>query len=100
MKKKIDGIIEAVRYKNGQIVVVRAYERRGAAFSDYVLLDRKTLLERLQKGEQYASGLRKHLYANTFTVGKPILVVKENNHEFLATRENTTCDELEGVPVF
>ncbi|MDP1779148.1 MAG: hypothetical protein Q8K73_02630, partial [Anaerolineales bacterium] len=50
MAKKIDGVIEAVRYKNGQITWVRAYERRGATFSDRVLLDRKTLLQRLQKG--------------------------------------------------
>jgi len=50
MTKKVDGVIEAVRYKNGQIVIVRAYERRGATFSDHVLLERKTLLERLQKG--------------------------------------------------
>ena len=28
MTKKVDGVIEAVRYKNGQIVIVRAYERR------------------------------------------------------------------------
>ena len=34
MAKKIDGIIEAARYKNGQITVVRAYERRGASFSE------------------------------------------------------------------
>ena len=27
MAKKFDGVIEAVRYKNGQIEVVRAFER-------------------------------------------------------------------------
>jgi hypothetical protein len=32
MAKKYDGVIEAVHYKNGQIVVVRAFERRGATF--------------------------------------------------------------------
>ncbi len=40
MSKKIDGVIEAVRYKNGQLIVVRAYERRGSTFSDRVLLER------------------------------------------------------------
>ncbi len=34
MAKKFDGVIEAVRYKNGQIAVVRAFERRGTTFSD------------------------------------------------------------------
>ena len=48
---KFDGVIEAVRYKSGKIEVVRAYERRGATFSDHVLLDRKELLERLRGGK-------------------------------------------------
>jgi hypothetical protein len=100
MSKKIDGVIEAVRYKSGQIAMVRAYERRGATFSDRVLLDRKTLLERLQKGDQYVTGVREKLLAGTFTVWKPIMLVKENQHDLLATRENATRDELENVPVF
>lgn len=72
--KKIDGVIEAVRYKNGQIVSVRGYERRGFTFSDRVLLDRKTLLERLQKGQQFVAGTRQDLMASTFTLSKPILL--------------------------
>ena len=100
MTKKIDGVIEAVRYKNGQIVMVRAYERRGATFSDLVLLERKTLLERLQKGQQYSTGSREELRASTFKVGKPLLIVKQNDRELLATHENAPHDELEEVPVF
>jgi hypothetical protein len=98
--KKIDGVIEAVRYKNGQLLIVRAYERRGATFSDRVLLERKTLLERLQKGQQYLTGSREELHASTFKVGKPVLIVKLEGREFLATFENATRDELEEVPVF
>jgi hypothetical protein len=75
MTKKIDGVIEAARYKNGQIIIVRAYERRGATFSDRILLERKTLLERLQKGQTYLTGSREELRASTFKVGKPVLVV-------------------------
>jgi len=100
MTKKIDGVIEAARYKNGQIVIVRAYERRGATFSDYVLLERKTLLERLQKGLKYITGSREELRASTFKVGKPVLIVKQNGRELLATHENATRDELEEIPVF
>ena len=100
MTKKVDGVIEAVRYKNGQIVIVRAYERRGATFSDHVLLERKTLLERLQKGQQYITGSREELRASTFKVGKSVLIVKQDNRELLATRENATRDELEELPVF
>ena len=100
MSKKIDGVIEAARYKNGQITLVRAYERRGATFSDRVLVDRKTLLERLQKGKQYVIGTREDLKANTFIVGKPVMIVKQDDRELLATRENATRDELEEVPNF
>ena len=100
MTKKIDGVIEAVRYKNGQIMIVRAYERRGAAFSDRVLLDRKTLLGRLQKGEMYVTGSRKNLLASTFTIGRAVVLAKEDKREFLSTRENTAYDELEDVPFF
>ncbi len=100
MAKKIDGVIEAVRYKNGQIVVVRAYERRGATFSDRVLLERKTLLERLKKGQQYVTGSREELRASTFKTGKPVLIVNQDGHELLATHENATRDELEDAPVF
>lgn len=100
MAKKIDGVIEAVRYKNGQIILVHAYERRGATFSDRVLLDRKTLLERLQNGQRYVTGSRTNLLASTFTLGKSVLVAKDDNREILATHENATSDELEGMPVF
>ena len=100
MSKKIDGVIEAARYKNGQITLVRAYERRGATFSDRVLVDCKTLLERLQKGKQYVIGTREDLKASTFIVGKPVMIVKQDDRELLATRENATRDELEEVPNF
>ena len=100
MAKKIDGVIEAVRYKNGQIVSVRGYERRGFTFSDRVLLDRKTLLERLQKGQQFVAGTRQDLLASTFTLSKPILLVKADDREYIATKDNVTKDELENVPLF
>jgi hypothetical protein len=100
MAKKIDGVIEAVRYKNGQITMARIYEKRGATFSDRIMVDRKILLERLQKGQQYVTGSREELLASTFTTGKAVLLVKNNEREFLATDNNATNDELEGVPVF
>lgn len=100
MAKKIDGVIEAVRYKNGQIVLVRAYERRGATYSDRLMLDRKTLLERLQKGQQFVSGSRQDLMASTFTLSKPVQVVKVEERDIIATNEIATKDELENVPFF
>jgi hypothetical protein len=100
MPKKVDGVIEAVRYKNGQIHLVRAYERRGATFSDRVLLDRKTLLERLQAGRYFVTGQREPLLASTFKIGKPVMAVKQDGHEWLVTRAEADRDNLEEVPVF
>jgi hypothetical protein len=100
MAKKYDGVIEAVHYKNGQIVVLRAYERRGAAFSDRVLIDRKEFLELVKKGKQYVTGSRTALMAGTFVQGKPVMVTHHDGKDFIATRAGADRDELEQVPVF
>lgn len=94
--KKFDLVIEAVRYENGQITQVRAYERRGAAFSDRVLIDRTDLVQRLEKGKKAVTGQRKEFMAGTFDLGKPIQTVGK----FVSTRTDASRDELEGVPVF
>lgn len=96
MPKKFDGVIEAVQYKDGQIVCVRAYQRRGATFSDRVLLDRGTLFEQLKKGKKFVTGQRKEFWASTFATGKSIEAVGD----FISTLPNASRDELEGVPVF
>jgi hypothetical protein len=100
MAKQMDGVIEAVRFKNGQIAVVRMFERRGAAFSDWVMLDRKGLLERLKQGKLFVTGKRQEFLANTFTKGVPVLVVQADGREFISTRENADADLLENVPFF
>ncbi|MBP6209848.1 MAG: hypothetical protein KA473_10455 [Anaerolineales bacterium] len=97
MTKKIDGVIEAARFKNGQIMVVRAYERRGATFSDRVVLDRKTLLERLKNGKQFVVGSREEFLASTFKYGKPVRLFAQ---DVLSTREGSSHDELEETPFF
>ncbi|MCQ3935611.1 MAG: hypothetical protein DPW18_01055 [Chloroflexi bacterium] len=100
MAKKFDGVIEAVRYKNGQISFVRVFERRGATFSDSQLWDRKSLLERLQKGKTIVTGSRKDLLAGTFDVSKPVLLVASNGREVIATREDADRDLIEDAPLF
>lgn len=100
MAKKYDGVIEAVRYKNGQIVVVRAFERRGAAFSDRIMMDRKELLERLKDGRKFILGKRKELLAGTFEEGKPVQLVSLDGREYISTREQADRDDLEQSPVF
>lgn len=100
MAKKYDGVIEAVRYKNGQIIVVRAFERRGAAFSDRVMLDRRELLQKLNDGKKFIVGKRKELLAGTFEEGKPVQVVSRDGKDFISTSAQTDRDELEQAPVF
>ncbi len=101
MAKKFDGVIEAVRYKNGQIAVVLAFERRGSTFSDHVLLDREELLERLKKGRKFVIGKRKEFLASTFEVQeKPLQVLKHDGQEIISTRSDANHDELEQAPVF
>jgi hypothetical protein len=100
MAKKFDGVIEAVHYKNGQIVTVRAYERRGAAFSDRVLIDRKDLLERIKNGKQFVIGARKEFWAGTFEQAKTVQLVTRDGKELIATRAEADHDELESAPVF
>ncbi|HEX2996907.1 MAG TPA: hypothetical protein VHP14_18945 [Anaerolineales bacterium] len=101
MAKKFDGVIEAVRYKNGQIAVVRAFERRGSSFSDRVLLPRQEFLERLKKGQTYVVGKRRELLASTFEVqNKPVQVLERDGREIIATRPDADQDELEQAPVF
>jgi len=100
MAKKIDGVIEAVRYQDGQVVTVRAYERRGAAFSDRMMLSRGELLERIKKGKRFVTGVRKEFWAGTFEEGKIVQVVTRNGREFIATRVEVDHDDLEPAPVF
>jgi len=102
MAKKFDGVIEAVRYNpNGQIALVRAYVLRGVTYSDRVLLDRDTLLERLNKGKKFITGQRKEFLASTFEFGKTVKAVSKDGVEYLTTREDTPDhDEFEGTPAF
>ena len=101
MAKKYDGVIEAVRYKNGQIEVIRAFERRGSAFTDRVLLDRQEFLDRLKKGKTFFIGRRKERLAGSFDVqDKPVKVLSRDGKEIISTLPNADHDELEQAPIF
>jgi hypothetical protein len=97
---KYDGVIEAVRYRGGKIDLVRAYERRGATFSDHVLLDREALLERIKAGKRFMTGQRKELLASTFVVGKSVNLVGQDGSAVITTLTEHGEDLLEGVPAF
>ncbi len=95
----LDGVIEAVRYQGGKISLVRVHERRGAAFGDHVLLDRESLLRRLKSGKRFYTGQRKPLWANSFETQKPVLLLRRNGEEIIATYPDATHDDLE-LPLF
>ncbi|HEY5672016.1 MAG TPA: hypothetical protein VIS10_18635 [Anaerolineales bacterium] len=97
---KFDGVVEAVRYKpSGEIDWVRAYERRGPTFSDYILLDRETLIKRIKAGKRYVSGKRIPYMASTFETSSPIRLVTNSGKEIVVTSDpKATQDRLEGVP--
>jgi hypothetical protein len=100
MAEKFDIVIEAVRYKNGQILTVRGYERRGATFSDRVLLDRKMVVDQIKDKKVFVTGQRKELLASTFEIGKSVKLVLHDGREFISTSDGASHDELEGVPAF
>ena len=102
MAKKFDGVIEAVRYnQNGQVSLVRGYELRGVTYSDRVLLDRDTLLERLNAGKKFTIGQRKEFWGSTFDFGKTVKVVSQGGKDYITTSDKVSKrDELEDTPAF
>jgi hypothetical protein len=98
---KFDGVIEAARYApDGSILMVRAYERRGATFSDYILMDRNTLMEKLKKGRKFVTGRRTKFMASTFQTAKSVRLTGNKGQEIISTSEKVDHDLLEEIPVF
>ncbi len=95
--KKIDAIVEAVRYDaSGQIEFVRVYKRIASTFADHSLLTRAELVERLKKSERFVSGKRQELQGATFDTGPELRLVANSS---VQTAEVTgDGDNLKGVP--
>ena len=100
-KQKFDGVVEAVRYKpNGEVDWVRVYERRGPTFTDYVIIDRQSLIERLKAGKKFMVGKRVRFNASTFDVSSPVkLISREGNDIVVAGGDQANNDRLDGVPL-
>ena len=99
--KKYDGVIEAVHYQeDGQVDWVRAYLRRGAAWSDRIILNRENLIKEIKSGKRIMTGQRVKFMAGTFEVSSPVKVLGSVGQEVLLTAStNANHDHLEGVPV-
>jgi len=101
-KTKFDGVIEAVHYSpDGMVIWVRAYERRGPTFSDRVLIQRDSLIEKIKTGKVFMVGRRIPHMASTFEVSNPVKVEGTNGNEVLVSGDEETDgrDLLEGVPI-
>ena len=100
-KLKFDGVVEAVRYSSaGQVDWVRAYERRGAAFSDHVLINREDLIARLKAGKRFLTGKRIAYLGGSFETAKPLLLSARDGRETIHTEGSVAeGDHLDGVPL-
>jgi hypothetical protein len=99
-KDKIDGVIEAVHFApDGKIAWVRAYERRGSTYSDRILINRETLIERIKAGKHFFTGQRIPLEAGSFEIIHPVRIIAINDHSILVTGYSPASqDTLDGVP--
>ncbi|MGE5249223.1 MAG: hypothetical protein ACM3QS_03325, partial [Bacteroidota bacterium] len=75
-------------------------ERRGATFSDRVILTRAQLVDRLKNGRKFVTGRRRELWASTFETGPQVQVVSRDGRDLISTQPDAKQDELQGVPLF
>lgn len=101
-EKKIDGVIEAVRYTpEGKLMMARVYLRRGSIWSDRILLTREELLGEINNGKHWVIGKRILYMAGTFDMSLPVQVKGSNGQEVIYTAQpQDNRDNLEGAPVF
>jgi len=101
-RPKFDAVIEAVHYApDGKIALARIYERRGATWSDRILLGRGDLVAQLKRGKQFVTGQRKVFWASTFEVGEAVQYLARGNRDVITTSEGAAeRDFLAGTPAF
>ncbi len=100
-RQKYDGVIEVVRYApEGQIVLVRAYERRGATFSDRRLWTRAELVQRLKAGQKIVTGERILLLASTFSAKSTVRLGRGRGREVVVSGKEDCDHDLLEAPLF
>ncbi|MFO8035400.1 MAG: hypothetical protein R6U57_02060 [Anaerolineales bacterium] len=100
-RRKIDGVIEAVRYTpEGPIEWVRMYERRDMAYSDVLILKRDELIERLDAGQLFYTGKRKKYQGNAFETDRKVITKEKNGGKIVLTEgSDEDHDLLEDIPL-
>ena len=98
--KKIDSIIEAVRYApDGKVALVRIYDNLGPTYSDRKLLTRDQLVEQLRGKKRFVAGKRIEMMGTSFNTGSDVRLVKVGAGEFVQSTEGSgERDDLKGVP--
>lgn len=102
-QKKMDGVIEAVRYTpEGKVDEVRLYVRRGPTFSDWVLMKRGDLLQRLRAGKKFGVGTREAQLASTFQIKSRVRLAGSRGQESIVAGSASAAerDDLQGAPLF
>lgn len=94
---KLDGVVEVAHYHDDGLAWVRAYERRGPTWSDHVLLDRETLVERLKSGKKFYIGSRIKNEASEFETKARLVLV--DGHIVTEGTRSAKQDELKDLPV-
>jgi len=101
MAQKYDAVVEVVRYnEQGMVELARAYERRGPAFGDRVLLTRSQLIERLKSGKICFTGARTPMLAGTFKTVQRINLVNNSGKDYLVTGEKAPTRDNLHLPLF
>jgi hypothetical protein len=97
--RRVDLIVVAARYSpERRLEWVQAYERRGRVWSDKVVLDRRALLDRLQRKQRVHSGAEREIPGD-FEVGPAVQLQRSGGPPAIVAGSKTTgADEL-GVPV-
>ena len=101
-KNKYDAVLEAMRVdKDGQLELARIYERKGVIFSDYFLVKRDQLIQRLKSGQKILTGKRQYKMGSVFDTGEEVRVVSSNGKDMLVVgSESGNQDLLSAVPRF
>jgi hypothetical protein len=100
-KQKFDGVVQAAHYNpDGQVAWVRVYLRRGATFSDRLMLDRNALIAQIKAGKRFFTGERVPQMAGTFITAELLrLVDKKGQPILVAGSGDPDHDQLAGAPI-
>ena len=99
--KKDDVVVVAVRLDAaGRIDWLRAFERRGPTWSDWIKIARAEAIERIRSGEKFVTGERIIYQAGTFKTFDPVRIEERDGGAYLVSGpENGQGDALARVPI-